>query len=122
MLEVISTSGMAAKALTGLDIDLPVICRIGMEGDKLIATGGLCFGGGRAWIWFHVENKPTQSIAMQAIRQARTMMRKAAQLGETEVYTLRDATFETSERLCKMAGFEKTDEIVEGLEIWRHSL
>jgi len=120
MVEIVSVSGMAAKALSGLEIDLPVICRLGMIEGKVVAAGGLAFGGGRCWLFFDIEEDCPKHVGLQALRQAKVMLRKAAQLGETEVYTPRNAAYETSERLCKMAGFEKTDEVLAGQEIWVH--
>lgn len=83
----------------------------------MIAIGGLAFGAGRTWLFFHVDNPP-RNIVRQALAECRTMLRKARQLGATEVYTPRDTEYDTSERLCRLAGFEKTDEVIDGKEIW----
>lgn len=118
MLEVISTSGMAAKALTGLEIDLPVVCKLGMVDGRPVAGGGLCWASGKCWIWFFLEPDAPSGLGFKAIKNLRTMLRKAAQLGEAKVYAIRDPAFETSERLCKLAGFQKTGEEVLGCEVW----
>lgn len=122
MVEVISAGAGLARVVSGMDIDLPVYCRIGKDGDKLVAVGGLAWGQGRCWLFFAVEDDAPKNIARQALRECAALLRKAVQLGETEVYTPRDAQFASSERLLKLAGFEFTGEIIEGQEIWRHSL
>lgn len=118
MVEVVSVGAGIARALSGMDFDMPVYCRIGKDGDRLIATGGLAWGAGRCWLFFSVEEGAPSNIVRPALRECAALLRKAAQLGETEVYTPRDAEYATSERLCKLAGFEKTDEVFDGLEIW----
>lgn len=119
MVEVVSVAGSIARVMSNLDIDLPVICRMGKVDGEIIATGGLAWGGGRCWLFFAVESDKARNITRQALRECQGLFRRAAQLGETEVYTPRDAEFETSERLCRLAGFEKTDEVIDGYEIWR---
>lgn len=121
MIEVQSIAGQLARMMTGLEIDLPVVCRIGKVDDQIIATGGLAWAKGRCWLFFDVQGEP-RNIARQALRECQAMFRRAIQLGETEVYTPRDAAYPTSERLCRMAGFEKTDEVLDGKEIWRVTL
>lgn len=120
MIEVLSVNGIAGKALSGLEIDMPVVMKVGMEDGRMIACGGLGWSGGRCWLWLHVENEASERIGIKVIREARKMLRKAAQLGEEIVYTPRDSSYETSERLLKMVGFEKTDEVILGSEVWRH--
>lgn len=120
MVKVSSVNGVAARKMSGLNVNLPVIARVGVENDDVIALGGLAWGSGRCWLWFHVMEGAPKNIARQALQECRGLFRKAAQLGETEVYTPRDAEYPTSERLLKLAGFEKTDEVIEGQEIWRH--
>lgn len=118
MVDVVSVNGSVAKALSGLNIDLPVICRLGMQDGRLIATGGLAWSNGRCWLFFSVEGEP-RNIARQALRECDRLLRHAVQLGETEVFTPRDAEYPTSERLCRLAGFEKTDEVIDNFEVWR---
>jgi len=119
MMEVISAHGMAAKALSGLEIDAPVVCKLAMVDGKAVAGGGLAWMGNRCWLWFFVEPDMPQGQGRKALRYAAAMLRQAEQLGETEVFTLRDGSYETSERLCALAGFEKTDEIMNGQEVWQ---
>lgn len=121
MIEVQSVPGIIAKELSGLNVDVPVVARVGVKDGEVIALGGLAYGKGRTWLWFHVNGEP-KNILRQALQQCETMKRVAAQFGATEVYTPRDAAYPTSERLCRLAGFEKTDEILDGKEIWRAML
>jgi len=117
--EVISVPSQAAGAVANLEIAIPVICRVGIKDGKLVASGGLAFAAGRAWIWFSMEDQElAKGQGLKALRQCFSMLRKARQLGETEVYATRDEKFETSERLLKMAGFEKTDEMLDNQEVW----
>ena len=118
MAEVQSISGLQACQISGLSVSLPVACKVGMIDGRMIAIGGIAWGGGRCWLFFHVDNPP-RNILRQALAECRSLLRKAAQFGETEVYTPRDAEYETSERLCRLAGFVKTDEVIDGKEIWR---
>lgn len=119
--EVQSVPGIVAKELSGLSVDLPVIARVGIKDGEVIALGGLAYGADRCWLWFHVNGEP-KNIVRQALQQCETMKRVARQFGATEVYTPRDPAYPSSERLCRLAGFEKTDEISEGQEIWRAML
>lgn len=120
MLEIISIPSQAAGAVANLDIYLPVICRVGIKDGKLVASGGLAFGSGRAWLWFSMADVDlAKGQGLKALRQCASMLRKATQLGETEVYATRDDRFETSERLLKLAGFEKTDEMLDNQEVWK---
>lgn len=119
MIEIVSIPSQAAGAVANLDIYLPVICRVGIKDGRLVASGGLAWGSGRAWLWFSMEDQTlAKGQGLKALRQCASMLRKAWQLGETEVYATRDDRFETSERLLTMAGFEKTDEMLDGQEVW----
>lgn len=89
----------------GLDVDLPVTAKAAIEGEELLACWGLAWGVGRCWLWLHVERSEPKH-AFTVIREAKRMLKRAAQLGETEVYTPRDASRETSARLLKLVGFE----------------
>ncbi|WP_159585916.1 hypothetical protein [Chelativorans xinjiangense] len=102
---------------SGLDIDLPVYAKAAIEDEELIACWGLAWGGGRTWIFFHVENyRPGHGFVIR--REARKCLRHAVQLGASEVFTPRDMQFSTSEKLCKMLGFEFYA-VEDGTEVWR---
>jgi len=118
MIEVVSVNPKMAPQVAGLVIDLPVVCKVGIADGQVIASGGLAWGKGRCWIWFVAEDGLTKGHGITAIRQCRKMLAKAKQLGESTVYALRDAKYETSERLLTLAGFMKTDEIDAGQEVW----
>jgi hypothetical protein len=123
VIEVISVPGLAAGAVANLVIDMPVICRVGIKDGKLVASGGLAFAAGRAWLWYSTEDvELAKGQGLKALRQCASMLRKARQLGEAEVYATRDEKFETSERLLKLAGFEKTDEMLDNQEVWKVTL
>lgn len=119
MVEVRTVSGNVARAMSGLEIDLPVICRIGIKDDEVIAVGGLAWGHGRCWLFFSVEDGKAKGIVRQALAECETLKRKAIQFGATEIFTPRDANYPTSERLLKLAGFERTDEVVNEFEVWQ---
>jgi hypothetical protein len=123
MIQVISVPSPAAGSVSRLDINIPVICRVGLKDGKLVASGGLAFGSGRAWLWFSTDDlEMLRGQGLKALRQCAAMLRKAQQLGETEVYATRDERYDTSERLLKMAGFEKTDEMLDNQEVWKATL
>lgn len=120
-LEIISANGEIAARLSGLDVDLPVVCKAAVVNGEVVAIGGLAFGGGRAYIWFYTGDDAASGIGRRAIRYARYMLRVAVQLGETEVYAIRDVKFDTSERLLKLVGFEFFEHAHgEEVWIWRH--
>lgn len=107
---------------SGLAIDMPVNAYAAVDTDGQIhALWGLAWGGGRCWIWFHVERSDPR-YATLVIRQARKILRRAVQLGETEVYTPRDRSYERSEKLLTMLDFTYfAEEAGEEVWIWRHS-
>jgi hypothetical protein len=123
MVEVQSVPGTVAAHITGLAIDLPVYARICMEDGELVGAGGLAFGGGRTWLWFTVNDERAKGHGLLAIKEARKLLKRAVQLGATEVWTPQDENYQTSGRLLKLVGFERTEETVADkvLWAWRHS-
>lgn len=120
MVDVVSARATDVSRMTGLEITVPIICRVGIASGKIVASGGLAFAAGRAWLWFSMEDVAlAKGQGLKALRQCASMLGKARQLGETEVYATRDEKFETSERLLKLAGFKKTDERLDGQEVWK---
>lgn len=117
MVELHRVDGRTVTALAGLDIDLPVVAMVAMEGNEAVAAWGLAWRDGRCWLWFHMEH-PDPSYRWIVIREARNMLKRAAQLGDDAVYTVRDPQFETSQRLLKILGFEPFGE-EDGKEVWR---
>lgn len=85
-------------------IDWPAVAFIGMDDGQFVGSGGLAWGSDRCWLWFAVlDSKP--EYAKPVMRMAKLLFRKAAQLGESVVYTVRDQKFATSARLLKLTGF-----------------
>lgn len=120
MVEIIQVDPREILRVAGINVDLPTFALAGVDDDGAIGLGGLAWGAGRAWLFFHMmRNEPRYRF--KVIACAKRLFRQARQLGETEVYTPRDAQFETSERLLKVLGFEFFAE-ENGIEIWRRDL
>lgn len=118
--EIVQADPREILRVAGISVDLPTFALAGVDEDGAIAVGGLAWGGGRTWLFFHMmRNEPRYRFKIIAC--AKRLFRQARQLGETEVYTPRDAQFETSERLLKLLGFEFFAE-ENGIEIWRRDL
>lgn len=114
-----SVDGETVARATGLDINLPVVAVVAMEGDQALAAWGLAWNDGRCWLWLFLEN-PKPEYRWIVIREARKMLRRAAQLGNPEVFTVRDFEVETSARLLTLLGF-RFHRIEKGREIWLFS-
>ncbi|MBZ9873076.1 hypothetical protein LB542_19705 [Mesorhizobium sp. BR1-1-9] len=102
-------------------IDWPAVAYVGIDDDDFVGSGGLAWGGDKCWLWFQVS-KPKPEYARPVLKMAQRMLRKAVQLGETEVYTVRDQTYPSSTKLLKLVGFELS-EIKDGQEVhaWHFS-
>lgn len=86
-------------------IDWPAVAYIGMDNGAIVGSGGLAWGSDRCWLWFTVlDSKP--EYARPVFQMARKLLRKAKQLGEECVFTVRDKQYETSPRLLKLTGFK----------------
>lgn len=88
-----------------IDIDLPALAYVGIDEEEIVGTGGMAWGGGRCWVWYMMP-RPKPQYALPVVRTMKVLVRKARQLGETEIFTIRDPQFETSARLVRLAGFE----------------
>ncbi|MFK4060728.1 hypothetical protein [Brucella anthropi] len=118
VLRILQADPNLVQAAEGLNIDLPVLAYIGVDGDHIVGSGGLAWGQGKCWLWLTLQNgKP--EYARPIVRMVDRLKRKAAQLGETEIYTPRDKQFATSERLLRFLGFELSEAHGEQ-EIWVH--
>lgn len=116
MIRIVSADPKAVEVALSVAIDMPAVAVLGWDGDEVVGSGGLAWGGGRAWIWFKmVRSKP--EYAAPIVRATRKMLRRAVQLGETEVYTPRDTREPRSEKLLNLLGFEMFG-IEQGEEIW----
>ncbi|KRB22675.1 hypothetical protein [Mesorhizobium sp. Root172] len=98
-------------------IDWPAVAYIGIDDGALVGSGGLAWGGDRCWLWFTVLH-PKPEYARPVLQMARKLLRKAKQLGEASVYTIRDQQYETSPRLLKLTGF-KLHAVEQDQEVYR---
>lgn len=94
--------------LYGARAGVPVIAVAAMDDlkkAKLWGVGGLAWDHGRCWLWLDfVDMKRTHAITV--VREAQRMLRKAWQLGEREVWALRESGVEPlSDKLLKLLGF-----------------
>lgn len=121
MPQLYRVDGETVTTACGLDVNLPVVAMVAMDGDRTIAAWGLAWNNGRCFLWFHIE-ETDPSYRWIVIREARKMLKRAVQLGETVVYTVQDEAFATSGRLLKILGFEPSS-IEDGKRVyaWRSS-
>jgi hypothetical protein len=105
------------RAIPARDEDMSASVYTAEDDGKVVGRGGLAWGAGRCWLWLEVyESKP--EYARTVIREGRRLLRMAQALGHDEVYTPRDAQYETSAKLLKHMGFEATGEMIDGREIY----
>lgn len=113
-----------AMAPMGAIIFMPALAVLGVDGDRVVGSGGLAWGGGRCWIWFGMlESKPR--YALPIYRETLRMLKRAVQLGENAVWTVRDDRQPMSRKLLGMLGFELSGMEAAGdreVEVWRVSL
>lgn len=102
--------------VAGFNVDLPAYLVVAMNGAEVAGAGGLAWSNGRCWLFLETV-QPVPFARFRIISEARKMMRKAAQLGETEVYVARDRSFSTSARLLRLLKFEPFG-VELGEEIW----
>jgi len=86
------------------------------RGPRTVAIGGLTIGTDGK-VWGFIDFKP--GYRLRAIyRYVRKLMAWAEWEGIPEIWVSRDRALETSERLLTRSGFERSDEEIEGYEIW----
>ena len=117
MFRVVPANPKAVEVALSVDIDLPAVAVMGMDGDEVVGSGGLAWGGGRCWIWFKMIRKDRR-YAPAIVRATRKMLKKAVQLGEAAVFTPRDRNEPMSKKLLTSLGFTLVGE-EEGQEIWK---
>lgn len=118
MLQIVQVPPSAVEMAEGIHIDMPAVAYLGIDDGKVVGSYGLAWGGGRCWIWLRIDHS-CPSYALTVIRRAKALLKKAWQLGEEEVFTPRDAQYDSSEKLLKLLGF--TMHAVEhGIEVWRY--
>jgi hypothetical protein len=114
----VSIDGRRLVEASGLNVDLPATARAAFDGEELIACWGLAWSREprRCWLFFAVENyRPNIGFIIR--RETKRCFRQAVQLGETEVYTVRDAEFPSSIKLMRIFGFESFS-VENGQEVW----
>jgi hypothetical protein len=118
MLQIHQVPPSAIEVAEGIKIDMPAVAYIGIDDGVVVGSYGLAWGQGRCWAWLRLD-KPKASYGLTIARKMKDLMRKARQLGETEVFTPRDAQYPTSEKLLKTLGF-RMHAIEHGIEVWRY--
>lgn len=115
-LEVVQVSPSTVEEVEGVIIGIPAVAYVGVDNGAVVGSCGLAWGNRRCWIWLQfIASKPTYAITVY--RKARMLLRKALQLGETQIFTPRDAQYKTSEKLLTKLGF-RLYAIEEGREVW----
>jgi hypothetical protein len=104
MLAIHQADPSAVAVAMEVVIDMPAVAYVGIDDGELVGSGGLAWGSGRCWLWFAVTD-PKPEYARPVLQMARKLLRKAEQLGEEYVYTVRDPQYATSPRLLKLTGF-----------------
>lgn len=116
-LEILPADPQRVAVVLDVVIDWPAVAYVGIDDGQFVGSGGLAWGSDRCWLWFTVtDSKP--EYARPVLQMARRCLRKAEQLGESHVYTIRDPQFATSPRLLKLTGFKFFAE-ESGQEVYR---
>lgn len=113
---VIPVNARDLGRLIGREIDFPVVAYAGVADDRVLGAGALSWIDGRCWLEFTVFASDPR-YAVQAVRQGKRLLRRAEQVGETEVLTLRDDAMPASARLLSMVGFELAG-VLNDFEVW----
>lgn len=123
-LSIVSADPRSVEASFGVEVDLPAVAVLGFDEEgHVVGSGGLAWVGGRCWIFFTMRvTKPDYAVPI--FRATKRMLKRAVQLGETQVFTPREADKPRSEKLLRMLGFEMIGHGVllgQQMEIWRWS-
>lgn len=119
MLQIIQVPPAAVEIAQGIRIDMPAVAYAGIDDGVVVGAYGLAWGEGRCWAWLQLRDGKPQ-YARTVVRRTKALLEKAWQLGEREVYTPRDAQFQTSGKLLTVLGFTKA-EVINGIEVWKIS-
>lgn len=119
-LQIQQVDPASVEAAEGIRIDMPCIAYVGMVDGEIVGSGGLAWGGGRCWIWLRIA-ATNPSYALPILHKTKALLAKANQLGESAVFTPRDAHYPTSKKLLTVLGFVP-DSIENGNEVWRMDL
>lgn len=99
-----------------LSVEGPVFGYAARDGIKTVAIGGVLFDeGGRAWTF--LDFLPGRR-GPWLYRYARKTLEIARELALESVSAVRDEQFSSSERLLTRLGFRRTDETIDGKEVW----
>lgn len=90
-------------------VDFPVRAYIAKRGRKIIGMGGLAWRFGRCDLWLDVRRRELVN-SHGVVRLAHRMLRIAAQLGETEVFCLRD-DHPNSAKLLRVIGMQHIGDV-----------
>lgn len=105
------------ERIYGLFVTAEALCYIGFVDDEPIGCGGLTWVDGKCWMFYQTdENGRRFPFVIRSM--VRKLKKMAVALGETDLYAARDDSFSTSARLCSLMGFEKTEEVMDGKEVW----
>lgn len=118
MLQVVQVSPTTIEATDKVKIDIPAIAYVGIEDGQIVGSGGLAWGGGRCWLWLRIATS-RRHYGLVVMHRMKSLVAKAWQLGEHEVFTPRDSDYPTSEKLLTVLGF-RFFAIEEGVEVWRY--
>lgn len=121
MIEAFPVDPQSVAVALDVDIDMPAVAYVVVDGEVFVGSGGLAWGKGRCWLWFTVIAEPKPEYGVVTLVMGRRMKAKARQLGETAIYAVRDPQFETSARLMKLAGFV-LHAVEDGNEVFRCDL
>jgi len=80
------------------------------------AMGGFIRDEDRTWGYLDVKGALDADVGLEVLRTARRLLRR---MGETVYVTCDNAQYAGAPRLLKALGFEKTDEVLNGYEVWR---
>lgn len=117
-LRVVQVSPTTIEATDKVRIDIPAIAYVATDDGEVVGSGGMAWGSGRCWIWLRVAtSRPHYGLAV--MHRMKALLAKAWQLGESEVFTPRDADYPTSEKLLTVLGF-RFFAMENGVEVWRY--
>jgi hypothetical protein len=94
----------------------PVIGIAGRRGMITVAAGGLLIGDDSR-VWGFIDLHPCARTPL-LYRYVKRFLQERKEDGVKEIYVTRDASIETSEEFLKRIGFSKTNETLEGNEVW----
>lgn len=94
----------------------PIKGYAGRDGFRTVIVGGLFIGLDNK-VWGFIDARPAYRRGI-IYRYMKRILEEAAADGIPAIYVARDASLETSERLLSRSGFTKTDDIIDGHEIW----